>query len=481
MAKASEILRRKYDAAREERDALVTEINNRIANDGDVATPEEREKLAQMQSRIDERKEDYEAQRDLEDQYERDAEYSQKASEEAAKIRERAEENTESFRGAVRDLSGSEGLRAYDERAGGQLAEFAQMSETGEKKLKVQLNPHLAHNFRLLRDMGVSARDYVAATRSGYTMIAERQKEGRMDVRVYNAATAGEGKELVPTFWDNSLYLFASYVGGVQNAGAEVIPLTGNNALKLPKITGYEADALQPRPEGETVTHEVRDTTGDVTLTPRPYRGFSVETDELMKAALIDTRMLLVLRGLARALQKGKERDFHNGDGNGEPKGILHAVPASRIRKTGGNTTNIQYGDIPNALGLLDADYHEGERPGSLITLLHSRIWFSAFVGAVAAGDKHPLYPHLATGGRQIFSTMARFSSEMAQTPVENAILAAVGNFMDGYVIGTVGSAEIEVTDDARFLEWERCYRIQEYCDGQVRDALALAYVVSDA
>ena len=479
MAKASEMLRQKYDTAREERDAVVTDINNRIMDDGDPASSEERRQLEDMQSRIDNLKEDFEAQRDLEAQYEKDAEYSRNASEEAAKIRERAAEDVESLRRASRDAGGAEALRLYDERAGSQLADFEQISQRKGLK-KLSLSPHLAHNFSLLRDMGVSAGDYVAAVRSGHTMVAERQEAGRMDVRVFSAGGAGAGAELVPTFWDNSLYLFASYVGGVQNAGAEVIPLTGNNALKLPKITGYEADALEQRPEGTTVTHEVRDTTGDVTLTPRPYRGFSVETDELMKAAVIETRMLLVLRGLARALQKGKERDFHNGTGVGEPKGILQSVPTERIRKTGGSKTDIRYEDIPNALGLLDADYHEGERPGSLVSLMHSRIWFSGIVAAKGS-DGHPLYPHLATGGRGIFSTVARFSSEMAQMPAANAILACVGNFMDGYIIGTVGSAEIEVTDDARFLEWERTYRIQEYCDGQIRDELALAYIQSKA
>ncbi|MCY4129586.1 MAG: hypothetical protein OXG15_10175, partial [Gammaproteobacteria bacterium] len=252
MALASEILRRKYDTAREERDALITEINERVLNGGDAATEDERKRLEDMQKRIDELKEDYEAQRDLEAAYTQDAEYSRNASEEAAKIRDRSAEDTESLRRAARDMGGPEALREYDERAGDQLATFAEIADKRLISKKLSLAPHLAHNFKLLRDMGVSAADYVSAVRAGQTMVAERQKEGRIDVRVYAAGTEGAGKELVPTFWDNSLYLFASYVGGVQNSGAEVIPLMGNNVLKLPKVTGYEADALQQRPESQT-------------------------------------------------------------------------------------------------------------------------------------------------------------------------------------------------------------------------------------
>ena len=480
MAKASEMLRQKYDAAREERDALVTAINERIMNDGESASEDERKRLDEMQARINERKEGYEAQRDFEFEVEADAEYSRQASAEAAKVRERSEETIESLRRAARDVMGPDGLRDYDQRAGQQLATFTEMGTSRGKRQKLTLNPQLSHNLEVVRSLGVDPSDYVGAAMSGRTMVAERGQSGEMDVRVYNATTAADGGALVPTFWDESLYRFASWIGGVQAAGAEIIPLTGNNALKLPKITGYEADALKPRPEGETVTHEVRDTVGDVTLTPRPYRGFSVETDELMKAALIDTRMLLVLRGLARALTKSKERDFHWGTGAGEPKGVLHDIPASRVRKTEGNTTNIRYEDVPNALGLMDADYHMGNRPGSIVSLMHSRIWFSGFVGAKAT-DGHPLYPHLANGGRLIFGTTAMFSSEMAAVPAKDATLACVGNFLDGYIIGTVGGTEIEVTDDARFLEWERTYRIQEYCDGQIRDDLALTYIQSKA
>ena len=92
-----------------------------------------------------------------------------------------------------------------------------------------------------------------------------------------------------------------------------------------------------------------------------------------------------------------------------------------------------------------------------------------------------PLYPFLAQGGREIFGTGTVYSHAMAKAPSANALLAVTGNFMDAYVIATLGTMEIEVSDDFRFLDFERVYRIQEYCDGQVQDDDAIAYVQSAA
>ena len=475
---ASDALRDKYDVARREVQDFLSTITERVLNNGDAMSESERAQIKEKNAAVDARKEDYEAQRDLEDMVSAH-EPIEKIEREVGSVGRSSLETSDSLRRAVHDTGGEDGLRKYDERSAIQLADFSHIAATGEKTRKITMNPQAARNFHMLRDMGVSASDYVSAIRSGYQMVAERVESGGLDVRLYNITTSGEGMELVPTFWDNSLYLFASYIGGVQAAGAQVIPVMGNNQLKLPKVTAYSGP-LGVVTESTSLTNETKDTTDTTDLTPRPYRGFSGETDELMRAAAIDTRMLLVLRGLSRALQLGKENDFHNGDGMGKPKGVLNGVAAGRIAKTGGNAVNIRYQDMPAALALLDAEYHQPGREGSLASLMHSSIWFTAFVGSVAS-DGHPVYPHLAMGGKEIFSTRAVFSHAMVKAPAANALLAGVGNFMDAYVIATLGTMEIEVSDDVRFLEYERVYRIQEYCDGQVQDANALAFVQSKA
>lgn len=114
MAKASEMLREKYDTAREEHAAYHEKINERILEGGDPPSDDEKRALKEMAERKDSAKEDYEAQRDLEDMVADDVEYSKRASEEAAKISDRSEE-TERFRRAARDIDGAEGLREYDE------------------------------------------------------------------------------------------------------------------------------------------------------------------------------------------------------------------------------------------------------------------------------------------------------------------------------------------------------------------------------
>ena len=475
MDTVAERLRKKYEDACAAVHAYTEPIIQRGEGGGAVATADELAETKRLKAAADAAKADYEKQRDLEAMVSETPDQAA-IERDLARVNEAGGAEAESIRKAVRDNLGSEGLSSYDDRTGAQLADFAKLSESGDRSISISVNPTLARNLAELTALGVSAGDYVTALRSGRMLIAERRNK-TSDVRAYNIATSGEGKELVPTFWDNALYLFASYIGGVQAAGATTIPVMGNNTLKMPKVTGY-APGLNVSGEGVALTSESKDATNTVDLTPRPYRGYTAETDEIMRAAVIDVRMLLVLRGLARALQLGKENDFHNGNGTGKPKGILHNVPAARIQKTGGNAVNIRYGDIPAALGLLDAEYHSDTRAGSISSLMHSATWFNAFVGAVAS-DGHPIYPHLAQGGGNIFGTNRVFSHAMQAAPAADALLAVVGNFSDFYVIATMGGSEITVSDDLRFLSFERVYRIQEYCDGTPRDDKAAAFIQS--
>ena len=487
--RASESLRETYNSLCDERNELFSTLNDRILAGGDKMNDDERSRMDVLNSRIDEAKKDYEAQRDLENIVagadtigpldDPVTSYRQ-----VSDIAEASYERSEGARKVVRDAFGSEGLRAFDERSGQVMADFAHMSDNGKgSSRKITLNHQAARNFKLLDEMGVSPQDWAHALRSGKSLIAARTDEGKFDVRAYNVGTSGEGQQLVPTFWDNSLYLFASYVGGVQVAGAEVIPVNGTNTLKLPSVTAYSS-GVDIVAESTTMGsgQEVKDTTGTVDLSPRAYRGWSAETDEIIRSASIDVRMLLVLRGLARALQLGKEDDFHDGDGSSKPKGILNGVAAARITKTGGATTALRYQDVPHALALLDAEYHASSRGDSLVSLMNSRVFWEQIV-ALKDSNGQPVYPpSLAMGGgRQLFTTRVEFSHKMASTAAADKLLVCTGNFRDGYVIASTGTAEIEVSDDVNFMKFERVYRIQEYCDGKVRDAKALAYVQSKA
>ena len=477
--KALDKLKDDYNTLCSERQETFNKISERVISGGDKITDEEKRTLKAMDAHLDSAKEDYETQRDFEAMADTHEPIST-IEREVESVSERMEGEAESKRAIARDISGREGVQAYDERAGNVLEKFEEMSRTGSKGITIEVNPHRAHNFKMLRDMGVSTRDFVSAVRSGHQLIAERNKQGNLDVRSYNITTDTQGGDLVPTFWDDTLYLFASYIGGVQAAGAEIIPVMGPNPLKLPKVLAY-GTAIPIVAEAVDAA-EVQETVDTTDLQPRAYRGYSGETDELMRSAVINTRMMLVLRGLSRALQLGKEDDFHDGNGTSKPKGILNGVAAGRITKTGGNTTDIRYQDLPSAMAKLDAEYHQPGRPGSLVALMHSAEFWKGIVAKVDT-DGRPLYPmHWLFGNpRMLFEAMVVFSHKMAQAPAANALLAVVGNMMDAYVIATTGTQEIEVSDDVKFLSWQRTYRIQEYCDGQVRDDKALGYVQSAA
>jgi len=484
MPAASSALRAKWETAAAERSDFLSKVNQRIVSGGDPMSAEERTYIEELNSKIEQYRADYEAQRDLEGLVAGADEY-QEALQDVGRVSEAAGELKEGVSRAVRDIGGATALEAHHQRAGEQLDTFSRMSADGKAaNLKLRVNAQAARNFRALQSMGVDPKEYVRAVQAGRHMVAERNAEGERDVRLYQV---GSDTNIIPTYWDDTLYLWASYIGGVESCGPDIIPLLGNNSLNLPKLDEYHTPGLSSAKEGETVTDQVQDTVTKVTVNPRPYRGFSAETDELMRAAVIDVRMMLVLRGLARALQLGKETEFHNGTGaaNGQCLGILNSAAATAARtSTIPKNKNIPYSGIPNALGMLDPEYHMGMRPGAISTLMHSAQWFGGFVAATGS-DGHPIFPNLATnvGPPNLFNTNIVYSfllsNKVGSDVPASTIMAVVGNFLDAYVIATLGGSEIEVSDDVRFLDWERVYRIQEYCDGTVRDNRALSYITT--
>jgi len=486
MPAVSELLKQRWETASAEAAAYLHPIEQRIAEGGDAMSEDEKVEARRLATNAQERQADYEAQRDLEGMLpEGPKEDPKDVQREMEDAHVAAGAQREGLQRAVRDVFGADDLEDYNQRSGRTLRDFAVMAAEGRStSLKLRLNPQAARNFRELQSMGVDPRDYVSAVREGNKMIATRNADGVKDVRLYQMGT---DTNIIPTYWDDMLYLFASYIGGVQNAGADVIPVTGNNTLKLPKITAYHATGMSPVKEGVAATNEVQDTVGSISLTPRPFRGFSAETDELMRSAIIDTRLMLVLRGLARAMQLGKEAQFHNGSGaaNFQCLGILDTTSgatAARIHRLSKVNSQIGYADMPIALSMLDTEYHAGMRPGAVVSLMHSAIWFKDFVAALAT-DGHPIYPNLATSPLPpgMFGTRVVYDSVLPSSPSANKCLTIIGNFQDAYVIATMGGSEIEVSDDLRFLEWERVYRMQEYCDGTIRDNLALTYIFTKA
>ena len=460
------------DEPREELHQLAETVKARIMDGGHPMTADEKQRVAELEKLADQRKEDYEAQRDLEALHRNQAEDRNTVERELAEVREATAESQESARRALRDAAGPSAVRDLDTRAAEQMRAFNSMSDTTTRTTKLQFNLQAARQFRDLREAGLSPADYVNAVVSGRGMLETEQG----DVRIYGVG-GGTTAALIPTFWDESLYLFASYIGGVQNSGAMVIPVAPSTTVRLPKVTAY-ASGLASVDPGTTITTETNDTIAHDELNTRAYRGFAAETDELRRSASIDTRMLLAMRSLSRALQLGKEADFHNGNGTNKPDGILNAIPAGRITDTASASAGFAYGTVPAALANLNAEYHTGPA-GNLVFLVHSARWFADFVGQVAT-DGHPVYPHLMMGGemsRGLFGARVNFSHLLAATVASDANLGVVGDFYNGYVIATGGMAEVEVSDEARFLDWEYVYRIQEYCDGTRRDANAFAWI----
>lgn len=488
--KASDALRERYEAAADAFQTHFSNLNERVL-EGHSLTDEEKAETDRLRSAVDSAKLDWSDQRDLEAMAESVTEDRAQVEAEIAKATAAVTAQTESVRGAVLDGLGRDGLDAYDQRTAEQFDMFQRIADTRDKSLVLDLNPEAARNFAKVSAAGVSPADYVAAVRSGQHMQAVRNAEGRTDVRVYTAGA--NTASIIPTYWDTTLYLFKSWIGGVEAAGADVIPVEGINAVRLPQVTAYHSTPASPGAEGVANTNDVQDTVGYTELTPRPYRAHSAETDELRRSASIDTRMQLVLRSLGRALQLGKETDWHNGTGTGEPLGILTGVDNTatpnatnfpNLVATGGNTAGLGYGSIPDALGLLDTEYHLMGGPG-VVSLIGTVTWFRDFVGKTADGagqNGQALYPFLANGGNNIFGTRVQFSSQIHNsTPAANRVLAVVGSFMDAYVIASSGNTEIRASDDDRFLQWERVFSIQEYADGKPRDRRALSYIRSKA
>ena len=470
---AADTLRAAWQEAAAKAHDFLAGINQKVS-EGSVASPEELAQGKELASAAAKAKTDYEAQRDLEALVS-DNTPDAETMREIADLNARVGEENESKRKAVRDNFGHDELQDFDNRAARQLEAFGKMCSEGRSGgVTLDLNVQAARNYRELTALGLSGADYVAAVRSGSMLMAENGS-----VRAYNIATSGQGQELVPTFWEDTLYLPQSYIGGVQAAGAQVIPVMGNNQVRVPKVTAY-ASGLGIVNES-TAPGETRDTTDTTDLTPRPFKGYTALTREIMQSTPLDVQMLLAMRALGRALQLGKEDAFHIGTGANQPQGVIGGnVGTARTHKTGAVDRGVRFSDNTAALALLDAGYHMDTTTGGITLLVHSAVWFTDYVG-LTANNGHPIFPSLSAGGSSVFGARRVYSHRLAQTPADGAFLAIYGNFYDAYVIATTGTASIDISDEARFSEFERAFRIVEDCDGRVQDRNALAYIRSQA
>ena len=489
MTTATEALRDRYNDYVTELQTLNESVNSRVLAGGEGMSSEERSRSDEIQRLAAETREQYEASMSLDNSTLIVGGDEARIQEEINQVTERAQEASESNRAIAASL-GSEFRQRWEEREAAQMGNFEQMSGPTGRSVKLTFNMEAARNLAELRGMGMSPQDFVGAVRGGEIPIVARNSQGERDVRLYTMDSSSMGP-LVPDYWDESLYRFASYIGGVMNAGAEVVPQGNINTVKWPRISSY-ADALVIATEGSDIETQTKAGTTDLMhpetqdgvetfeTTPRPIRGYSGETDELTRSAPVYTRFMILLRGLARALTLAKESYWHNGTGSGQPKGIMNGIPSARTYETDDGQTARQpprYDAIPQLLSMLDAEYHSDMRPGSLSSLMHSAFFYRYFVGAMDA-EGRGLYPHLMMGdSRNLFGTRTVFSHLLEQGLTDNAYPIVTGNFYDAYLIATHGGQEVEVSDDTRFLQWETVYRIQEYCDGNIRDNRALSYL----
>lgn len=244
-------------------------------------------------------------------------------------------------------------------------------------------------------------------------------------------------EETVPT----RIYRYLETYGGVRRAGAQVIPLTGN--AKVP----FQAAAITTTNNVVAENTQVPDETiqlGSMELVPVAYPIHIDITDPLLASLHGPALREFVMEYMTAAVAKRTEKHFIDGNGTGQPTGILHA-PASSVRTEG--STAINGDDLAKLI------YNSGalvEDPRSV--LMFNSIHMPALLKVATGYNSNLMTPSAGDyTGQVIWGQPVIFNDLMPATLTANAYTVIYGVFNAGYVIGELRGMRFEVERDARY------------------------------
>ena len=487
------------------RDFLRT-IKDRELAGGEKASDAEKRKAAQMKREAEEMEVRMAADFDMESEMDAAREQARKGEAESEETRAKIGE------AAKLDVAGQ--ARSADAVEMWNLREHGKNAFAGDRGNKLVINFGAARQARELQRLGVTPKDIGDALRHGEIMRAERNEDGKLDVRTYTAGSAGSATDgsvspVVPTLTAMFIYDYIEFIGGVRASGAEVYSAPPRTQVDFPVVDVHTAqgDAANPVNEesGTSPPTGRQDKIGDVTLTPARYAGITLVSEAMLQANVVGFAAF-VARQLGRSVGRDLENDFHNAapvtvDGRTTQKGLLNGFPTAtnaprtgkRSVETSGATVFPTRANYGKAMGMLDAGYHGAgdmvsmmnnidgmNNPMGVRWLMDTAFFFEQLVAA-EAGDGHLKYPTAERGihiGRPVGASSFMDASRVAAA---NVLFAVVGNFFDGYLIAEDGTIAITYDTSNEFKSSRVVYKGECYSDGAVRDQRAFVWLRAGA
>lgn len=330
----------------------------------------------------------------------------------------------------------------------------------GGRSLHLRVDIGAAAKFASAAINGVTARDMLGAQQ-----------------RAYSIGTNSAGGFLVPDTLAMTIYQSMRTIQGVRAAGAEVMTTASGEPYELPKIaTFYNPEGVLEGAEGTALT-STEDTFSTQTWNAYKYTSQAILSRELLQDHGTNLESLIGVR-LGEIVAEKEERRFTSGSGVSQPQGAVTGTPAAntttaKYTATGTNATNAPtYAELAKAVGSIEPKYVAR----GLTWMLNSEVFYRL----VAVTDTRGQPVHQPRTIDRPFDTIlghrVSYNNYLPKYGATSNIIL-LGDFYSGYLIRDVGTYDLAVSSEVRFLEQQVVFQGTHRCDGQVRDAAALHLV----
>jgi HK97 family phage major capsid protein len=206
---------------------------------------------------------------------------------------------------------------------------------------------------------------------------------------------------------------------------------------------------------------------GDDTVSIVNLAGYElIKLVEISAAALamtIDAFESYISAEIGRQIAIAVENAIVNGDGSGEPTGILSGITWG-VGNTATWTTNVGYDDIVDGLALLETAYHN-----NAVFVMNRKLLFGG-IRKAKGGDGNPIF--IYNGQDRAASTLLGYPVVLNDNIPDDTIL--LGDF-SYYYMNFSQAPTIETSREAGFKSGKTVFRGLAVADG--KPALAEAFV----
>lgn len=305
----------------------------------------------------------------------------------------------------------------------------------------------------------------------GFDSIVTRSFVHQLKNRFSTRALASSGGTAVDTtFIDQVLFYEADESPMLDPAVVQVLVTTRGEAMDLPRLTARANVGGTLTAEAGTIT-EADPTLSKITLNAYKYTGITLWSAELDEDDVVGIREILA-ESLGQDIVEQVNAPLTTGNGSNVPNGIISA--AANGGTAAGTANNAFFGPddvIDLFYGRKAAYRRRGNWMASTTGLAKVRKLQDSTGQKIWQPSLIPGQPETVLG-RPIF-----------ENPDMAAVASASKSLLFGdthrYVVRRVGTARVELSRDYKFNSDQLAIKVVERLDGDLRDANAVAYLVS--